>query len=145
MIIKLNKVEILEAAFVIGPAFVPVIQSDFAHGVLENVKNKKQLDDFKKDYSGFANYKTYDDTLHKIKRGASYGAGAGGMLGAGILAGKTLEPETYDDIDNDLVAGLGALSTASGVIGGAVSGGINKLFPEKNLNEKVQEKEKLYK
>ena len=61
----INKNNLLEeAVFFIAPALIPGIQNDYAHAVLNEVKNKKQLDNFKNSYSGLANYKTYDTTLH---------------------------------------------------------------------------------
>ncbi len=140
MIYNINKNNLLEeAAFFIAPALIPGIQNDYAHVVLNEVKNKKQLDDFKNSYSGLANYKTYDSTLHTTKRGLIYGAGAGAILG-GTLSYN--DPElSYDD-----AVCIGAIPAVVGGMGGAISGGIrNNISKDPSLYSKVKEKENLYK
>ena len=140
MIYNINKNNLLEeAVFFIAPALIPGIQNDYAHAVLNEVKNKKQLDNFKNSYSGLADYKTYDTTLHTTKRGLIYGAGTGAILG-GTLAYN--DPE----LSSDDAMGIGAIPAVVGGIGGAISGAIrNNISKDPSLYSKVKEKENLYK
>ena len=141
MIYKINKDTLLEEAVAfIAPAFVPGIQNDYAHALMDNVKNKKQLDAFKNSYSGMADYKTYDDTLHTAKRGLIYGAGTGAILG-GVLA-----YEDPKDVSVGDAVGIGSIPAVLGGIGGTISGVIrNNISKEPKLYDRVKEKENLYK
>ncbi len=141
---KINKQVIQETMMLIGPAFIPSIQDNFAKDQAANTKNRKELDAFKKDYSGYADYKTYSDVPNSIKRGAIFGAGTGALLAGGLSAASHYTNPDYD-LDPAIPAGLGAIALGSGMVGGAAGATMDKMLKVPSLNQVVRKQEKIVK
>jgi hypothetical protein len=98
-----------------------------------DIKNKKELEDFKKLYP---DYKTYDDYIPEVKRGMKYGLMTGIPFGAMAAAS--------DDFDLGAAAGLTGMATAGGALIPSVGHGFSKLTGIDNtkLKDIVKQREK---
>ena len=135
---------LLEVFPIIGAGFVPMIQTDYSRNLLQNVKTQKDLDAFKKDYSGFADYNTYDNTSQNLKRGVTYGAGIGAMLGGALYAIDDSNDKYSFRNDMEMLGGISAAPIATGAIGGLANGIIrNNILKLPTLKDEVLNKERM--
>lgn len=101
MQLKINKCLILEnLIYIAPPSLVPTIQQHELKNDIGNATSQNQLNDIKKEYKGFHDYKTIDDPKHEIKRGAVYGLTAGAVIGATGLD-KVLYDGARSLVDDD--------------------------------------------
>ncbi len=136
---KIDK--LIEEAFLLaGPALVPGIQNNYANNLVDNIKSKKELDAFKKDYSGGSDYKKYDEYPAMAKRGATYGLAT--ALPFGIIASQ-MDGDLSDNME--VMAGLTGATTLGGAILPGVSRGVAKLLEVPSLKSRVGALDKKYK
>jgi len=119
----------LEETMMVAPAlFTPQIVNAMEHNKIARIRNQEQLDQYKKEHSGFLNnYKNYNRLDKAALRGLIYGGGISIPVAAAFSGG---DPETF------------MRNAAMGGMVGTLSGALSSFGP--SLNDKMERKAKKF-